>query len=308
MIFVSSCLVGINCKYSGGNNYNQKVFDLVKEGKAIPICPEQLGGLQTPRNPAEIKIIDGKKHVIDDKNKDVTENFEKGAKEVLELAKKLNIEKAILQARSPSCGVGKIYSGNFDGKLIQGNGILAELFIENGIEVINSEDYLRKEGEKMKIRNANINDLNRITEIEKICFPDSEAASKKSFEGRLTDYPNHFWVLEDDNEIVSFINGLVTDKEHLEDEMYSNSSIHNENGAWQMIFGVDTIPEYRGRGCAGLLIKKMIENAKAENRKGLVLTCKDHLVKYYSKFGFIDEGISESNHGGVTWHEMRLRF
>lgn len=160
----------------------------------------------------------------------------------------------------------------------------------------------------MKIRNANINDLNRITEIEKICFPDSEAASKESFEGRLTDYPNHFWVLEDDDKIVSFINGLVTDKEHLEDEMYPNSSLHNENGAWQMIFGVDTIPEYRGRGCAGLLIKNMIENAKAENRKGLVLTCKDHLVKYYSKFGFLDEGISESNHGGVTWHEMRLKF
>ena len=111
MILVSSCLAGINCKYSGGNNYNQKVFDLVKEGKAIPICPEQLGGLQTPRNPAEIKIIDGKKYVIDDKNNDVTENFKKGAKEVLELAKKLNIKKAILQARSPSCGVGKIYSG-----------------------------------------------------------------------------------------------------------------------------------------------------------------------------------------------------
>lgn len=141
MIFVSACLVGINCKYSGGNNYNQNVFDLVKEGKAIPICPEQLGGLQTPRNPAEIKIIDGKKYVIDDNNKNVTKNFEKGAKEVLELAKKLNIKKAILQARSPSCGVGKIYSGNFDGKLVQGNGILAELFIENGIEVISSEDY-----------------------------------------------------------------------------------------------------------------------------------------------------------------------
>ena len=76
MIFVSSCLVGINCKYSGGNNYNQKVFDLVKEGKAIPICPEQLGGLQTPRNPAEIKIIDGKKYVIDDKNKERTIFFD----------------------------------------------------------------------------------------------------------------------------------------------------------------------------------------------------------------------------------------
>ena len=141
MILVSACLAGINCKYSGGNNYNEKVFNLVKEGKAIPTCPEQLGGLQTPRNPAEIKIVDGKKYVIDEKNNNVTENFEKGAKEVLEFAKKLNIKKAILQARSPSCGTGKIYSGNFDGKLIQGNGILAELLIKNGIEVISSEDY-----------------------------------------------------------------------------------------------------------------------------------------------------------------------
>lgn len=160
----------------------------------------------------------------------------------------------------------------------------------------------------MNIRNANIKDLNTITKIEEICFPPSEAASKKSFEGRLLNYPNHFWILEDDGKIISFINGLVTDEEHLEDEMYSDSSFHDENGAWQMIFGVDTVPEYRGRGCAGLLIKKMIENAKYENRKGLVLTCKENLVNYYTKFGFVDEGISESNHGGVIWHEMRLKF
>ena len=139
MILVSACLAGINCKYNGGNNFNQKVFELVKEGKAIPICPEQLGGLQTPRNSAECKIIDGKMHVIDNKNNDVTEQFEKGAKEVLDFAKKLNIKKAILQARSPSCGVGKIYSGNFDGKLIDGNGVLADLLMRNGIEVISSE-------------------------------------------------------------------------------------------------------------------------------------------------------------------------
>ena len=67
MIFVSACLAGINCKYSGGNNFNQKIFDMVKEEKAIPICPEQLGGLETPRNPAEIRIIDGIQHVIDNK-------------------------------------------------------------------------------------------------------------------------------------------------------------------------------------------------------------------------------------------------
>ena len=136
MILVSACLVGINCKYSGGNNYNQKIFDLVKEGKAIPICPEQLGGLNTPRKPVELKVINGKRYAIDNEGNDFTENFERGALEVLNLAKNLNINKAILQPRSPSCGVNKIYSGNFDNKLVDGNGILAELLKQNGIDVL----------------------------------------------------------------------------------------------------------------------------------------------------------------------------
>ncbi len=136
MILVSACLVGINCKYSGGNNYKQKIFDLVKEGKAIPICPEQLGGLNTPRKPVELKVINGKRHAIDNEGNDLTENFERGALEVLNLAKNLNINKAILQPRSPSCGVNKIYSGNFDNKLVDGNGILAELLKQNGIDVL----------------------------------------------------------------------------------------------------------------------------------------------------------------------------
>ena len=140
MILVSACLVGINCKYSGGNNYNQKIFDLVKEGKAIPICPEQLGGLNTPRKPVELKVINGKRYAIDNEGKDFTENFERGALEVLNLAKNLNINKAILQPRSPSCGVDKIYSGNFDNKLVDGNGILAELLKQNGIDVLTPND------------------------------------------------------------------------------------------------------------------------------------------------------------------------
>ncbi len=140
MILVSACLVGMNCKYDGGNNFNQKVFDLVKEGKAIPICPEQLGGLKTPRKPSEVKVIDGKRYVINNEGEDVTANFEKGASEVLNLAKKLNIKKAVLQPRSPSCGVGKIYSGNFDKQLVDGNGITADLLIQNGIEVITPDE------------------------------------------------------------------------------------------------------------------------------------------------------------------------
>ena len=137
MILVSACLAGINCKYNGKNNYNKEIFQMVKNGEAIPICAEQLGGLTTPRIPAEIKIIDGKRRVINKNGEDVTEQFEKGAREVVELALKLEIEKTILQARSPSCGVGKIYSGNFDGQLVDGNGILAQMLIENGIEVEN---------------------------------------------------------------------------------------------------------------------------------------------------------------------------
>ena len=136
MFLISACLVGINCKYNGKNNYNEKAFELVKSGKAIPICPEQLGGLMTPRIPAEIKIIDGKRRVINKNGEDVTEQFEKGANEVLELCKKLNIEKVILQPRSPSCGVGKIYSGDFNGTLVDGNGITAQLLIDNGIDVL----------------------------------------------------------------------------------------------------------------------------------------------------------------------------
>lgn len=140
MIFVSACLAGINCKYSGGNNYDEKVFNMVKERKAIPICPEQLGGLPTPRILAEIKVIDGVRHVITSEGTDVTENFERGAIEVLDLAKKLDIKKAVLKSKSPSCGKGKIYDGTFQGKVIPGNGILADLLEKNGIEIINSDD------------------------------------------------------------------------------------------------------------------------------------------------------------------------
>lgn len=136
MILVSACLCGINCKYNGKNNYDDKIFNLVKEGKAIPVCPEQLGGLSTPRTPSEIK--NGR--VINKEGVDVTANFKKGANEVLDLCKKLNIKKAILKSKSPSCGKGKVYNGEFNGTLINGNGVLTDLLSSNGIEVINSDE------------------------------------------------------------------------------------------------------------------------------------------------------------------------
>lgn len=140
MILISACLAGINCKYNGGNNSNDKIIELVKKGDAILVCPEQLGGLKTPRTPAEIKIIDGVRKVITKDGVDVTPEYMKGAIEVLELAKKFNITKAILKSKSPSCGCGKIYDGNFSSNLIAGNGMTTELLLQNGIEVITEND------------------------------------------------------------------------------------------------------------------------------------------------------------------------
>ena len=105
---------------------------------------------------------------------------------------------------------------------------------------------------------------------------------------------------------MSFVDGMVTDTPDLADEMYENAALHDENGAWQMIFGVNTIPECRKKGYAGQLIRCAIEQAKKEGRKGLVLTCKDKLLHYYEDFGFVNEGVSESVHGNVVWYQMRL--
>ena len=160
----------------------------------------------------------------------------------------------------------------------------------------------------MEIRTAAMADLSAVARLEAICFPAAEAASEGSFARRLEVYPNHFWMLMDGDTMVSFVNGLVTDEPDLRDEMYDNAALHKENGAWQMIFGVDTHPAYRRQGCAGRLLEHVIATAKAQGRKGLVLTCKDALVPYYTRFGFVSEGVSQSTHGNVTWYQMRLTF
>ena len=161
----------------------------------------------------------------------------------------------------------------------------------------------------MRIRTAVLADLPVVTAVEAACFPAAEAASEADFAARLVVYPNHFWLMEnDDGTLVSFVNGLVTDEPHLRDEMYADAGFHDENGAWQMIFGVNTRPEYRRQGLAEQVLRRVIADAKAQGRKGCVLTCKDKLLHYYGKLGFVDEGVSQSTHGGVVWYEMRLKF
>lgn len=160
----------------------------------------------------------------------------------------------------------------------------------------------------MEIRTATTADLAQIAHMESVCFPAAEAATPERFAQRLQYYPNHFWILLDGAVMVGFVNGMVTDEPDLRDEMYEDASLHDENGAWQMIFGVDTIPAYRRRGCAQQLLNHVIREARVQGRKGLVLTCKEALLHYYGKFGFVNEGVSGSTHGDVLWYQMRLTF
>ncbi len=161
----------------------------------------------------------------------------------------------------------------------------------------------------MIIRTATMDDLEEIAAVEAECFPASEAADIEEFSDRLRYYGNHFWLMFDRKKLIAFVDGFVTNEPDLTDEMYEKAGMHDENGDWQMIFGVNTIPSHRRRGFAGQLIQCAIDTARAQGRKGLVLTCKDRLVPYYAKFGFQNEGVSEkSTHGNVMWNQMRLTF
>jgi uncharacterized protein YbbK (DUF523 family) len=136
MKIVSACLAGIKCRWDGETRPCQKVIELVKQGKAIPVCPEQLGGLTTPRAPAEQK---GEKVFTKD-GEDVTIQFEIGAKEALKIAKLVNCDEAIIKAKSPSCGSNKVYDGTFSGKLIDGDGVFAKILKENNIKVLTENE------------------------------------------------------------------------------------------------------------------------------------------------------------------------
>ena len=143
MMIISACLCGCDCKYNGKNNKNESCVELLKRGKAVLVCPEQLGGMTTPRVPSEILKNDGKISVISKEGKDVSKEFKKGAKEALKIAKLVDAKVAILKNGSPSCGSKNIYDGTFSGNKIKGEGITAKLFMENGIEVF-SEDEAHK--------------------------------------------------------------------------------------------------------------------------------------------------------------------
>lgn len=158
------------------------------------------------------------------------------------------------------------------------------------------------------IRNAKKEEAALLAQIEAECFPAAEAAGKQDIEARMDVFEDCFFVAETNGKIVGFINGAVAKEASLPDQMYHDASLHDPNGAYQTVFGLDVLPAYRRNGIAGRLLERMIHHARECQRKGAVLTCKDHLVHYYAGFGFKHCGVADSTHGGAKWNEMKLLF
>ena len=164
----------------------------------------------------------------------------------------------------------------------------------------------------MEIRTATPADLAAVTALEAACFPPAEAAGEASFQARLAAFPDSFWLLVEGGRVLAMVNGMVTQQPDLTDAMYDDASLHDPAGPWQMIFGVAP-PRLEHNGVisvylnAGTLLRHAIQETRARGKAGLVLTCKEKLVPYYARFGFVSEGPSASQHGGAAWYQMRLR-
>ena len=135
-ILVSDCLLGENCKYNGGNNYNPAVAEFVKDKEVLPICPEMMAGMGCPRIP--IEIVDGV--LMDRDGNNVDAAMRKAVEQAMEMIREEDIQCAVLQSRSPTCGVNQIYDGSFTGKLIEGSGVLAQALKLVGYRVVDAED------------------------------------------------------------------------------------------------------------------------------------------------------------------------
>lgn len=161
----------------------------------------------------------------------------------------------------------------------------------------------------MNIRHADLNDLDALADIESASYPAAEGASRESIKARIEHFPECFWILENDNgEILSFINGMLTDRADLTDDMYDDPSMHDKDGKRLMIFSVVTHPNHLNCGYASKVMRRLIEDMTAEGKEGIVLTCKEKLLGFYFRFGFENEGVSVSTHGDAVWYQMRLRL
>lgn len=158
------------------------------------------------------------------------------------------------------------------------------------------------------IRSAKADDLDFLVSAEKACFTPAEAASREKFAARLKHFSEFIYIAQNNGVRTGFICLLLSQNENLDDEMFENANSHDKNGVWAMILSLGVLPEFRHRQYATKLLNYAICKIKERHLKGVVLTCKEKLLNFYAQFGFINEGISSSEHAGEIWYQMRLKL
>ena len=290
-IMVSACLTGENCKYNGGNNRNERVLQLMKENKVIAVCPEQMGGLPTPRVPSEIRegVVTAKDGRI------VDEQFRAGAAKCLEIAKREKPDLIVLQSRSPSCGVNQRYDGTFTGTITDGAGVTAQLLMENGFRCMDVEDLVQVcEGILIRKLRTEEKDLLKDFLYEAIFIPEGVEPPARDIVERpeLKIYYECFGsgtadyclVAEAEGQVVGAVwTRIMDDYGHVDDETPS--------------FAISLIPKYRGRGIGTEMMKEMLSLLKGQGYKqaSLAVQKANYAVRMYENVGFdvADENAEE---------------
>ena len=290
-IMVSACLAGENCKYNGGNNRNEKVLQLTEGNEVITVCPEQMGGLPTPRVPSEIR--DGV--VTAENGRIVDEEFRVGAAKCLKIALREQPDLIVLQSRSPSCGVKQRYDGTFTGTLKDGSGVTAELLMENGFRCVDVEDLVGIHNDIM-IRKLYPEEADLLRDFlyEAIFIPEGVEPPTRDIVERpeLRIYYDDFGTGPADHCLVAEAAGrvvgaawvrIMNDYGHVDDETPS--------------FAISLIPEYRGRGIGTRLMKEMLTMLKdcGFKQTSLAVQKANYAVRMYKEVGFkiIDENDEE---------------
>lgn len=158
----------------------------------------------------------------------------------------------------------------------------------------------------LTIRHTHAGEVSALAAIEKECFPPAEAAGEKTLTARFAQFPFCFLTAEKDGVPVGFINGMTTNRRTICDKMFADPVLYEPDGAYLAVFGLNVLPEHRRQGIAAALVNAFIAQARGENRTGVILTCKEHLIHYYETFGFRFLGVSASVHGGAVWYDMLL--
>jgi ribosomal protein S18 acetylase RimI-like enzyme len=158
--------------------------------------------------------------------------------------------------------------------------------------------------EMFKIRNVRIEDLPELVIIEQLCFPEEEAATQEAFEKRIQLIPDSFFVAEVGGVIVGLVNGPVIETAFITDDLFRNLKPNPATGGHQSILGIAVTPHFQTRGVASALLEHHEKEARLKKRESITLTCKENLIQFYENFGYLNYGVSNSQHGGVTWYNM----